>query len=189
MVVLMNAAWRNEEVRSILKAVNPYFSIIPKAFYRLFFFCLFVFCGVSSAAEKTTAELVKSGGSKIGSNVPSVVNTGSFVQMVFGLVFVIVAIIVLAWLTKKLGGIQRSYGAPMKVIGTLNLGNREKVVVVEIGGTQMVLGVTTTNVQKIHVFDEPVFEIENKEAEVASGSFAMKLQQMLIKNSDKGENK
>lgn len=44
----------------------------------------------------------------------------------------------------------------MKVLSTLPLGGKERIMLVDVAGTQMVLGVSASGVNCLHVFAEPV---------------------------------
>ena len=54
----------------------------------------------------------------------------------------------------------------INIIASQALGPKERIVLVEIANTQLVIGMTTSHVQTLHVFDEPVV----KAAEAVSGS-------------------
>jgi len=44
------------------------------------------------------------------------------------------------------------------------MGTRERLVVVDIAGQQILLGVTATQINKLHVFDEPVIDVSQSAA-------------------------
>lgn len=52
------------------------------------------------------------------------------------------------------GGLQ----AGLKVISTLSVGQRERVIVVQVGDEQLVLGVTGTQINTLHVLNTPLTE-------------------------------
>jgi flagellar protein FliO/FliZ len=94
----------------------------------------------------------------------ALVNPGSgraaLLQTTIGLIVVIAVIYALAWLAKRtnLGALGRDKG--LKVLVVLPLGTREKAVLVDIAGTQMLLGVAPGRVSTLHVFPRPVVETE-----------------------------
>ena len=68
----------------------------------------------------------------------SVINTGQMsggymLQLVLGLVIVLACIVVLAWLAKRMNRLQSSTGDMLKIIGGINVGSREKVVLLQVG--------------------------------------------------------
>jgi len=62
-------------------------------------------------------------------------------QVVTALLFVTVLILVLAWLAKRFGYQQYWGNRTIKLIGQMPLGSRERVVLIEVNGEQMLLGV------------------------------------------------
>lgn len=80
----------------------------------------------------------------------------ALLQTALGLCAVIAVIYALAWLAKRtnMGALGRDKG--MRVVTVLPLGTREKAVLVDIAGTQMLLGVAPGRVSTLHVFPEPV---------------------------------
>jgi flagellar protein FliO/FliZ len=94
----------------------------------------------------------------------ALVNPGSgraaLLQTTIGLIVVIAIIYALAWLAKRtnLGALGRDKG--LKVLVVLPLGTREKAVLVDIAGTQMLLGVAPGRVSTLHIFPRPVVEAE-----------------------------
>jgi flagellar protein FliO/FliZ len=67
--------------------------------------------------------------------------TGSFLQMILGLAVVLGAITLSAWFARRMGMGTAQGGRLMKVVSALPVGAKEKVVVIELGGQWMVLGV------------------------------------------------
>ncbi len=86
----------------------------------------------------------------------SAVPTGSLVQVTLGLFVVLVAIVIGAWLVKRLGHFPSTPDSDLKVIGGLSMGPRERVVLIQVGKEQVLLGVAPGRIQKIHVLAEPV---------------------------------
>ncbi|MGB1189004.1 MAG: flagellar biosynthetic protein FliO [Pseudomonadales bacterium] len=82
-------------------------------------------------------------------------------QSFAGLVVVIGLILILAMLFRRFG--DQGLGAPgnMRVIGGLNVGQRERLVLVQVGEKQILLGVAPGSVHSVMTFDEP---LENTQA-------------------------
>jgi flagellar protein FliO/FliZ len=79
----------------------------------------------------------------------------SLVQVVLGLAVVLAAIVACAWAFRRL---QRGIGgAPqlLKMVGGIMVGQRERVVVVELHGEWLVLGVTTNQVNLLTKLPRP----------------------------------
>lgn len=72
-----------------------------------------------------------------------------FLQIMLALLFVIALMLALAWVMKRVSPLQGQQQLGMKVIGGLHLGQREKIMVVEIGDQWLVLGVTPTQISRL----------------------------------------
>lgn len=76
------------------------------------------------------------------------------VDVLLALAVVTVAIIALAWVVKRLGNTSFLQQPGMKVISSLPMGTREKVVLIEVNHQKLLLGVTPHNISSLHVFDK-----------------------------------
>ena len=106
----------------------------------------------------------------------SALNAGNYIQMIVGLLFVVGMIFAIAWLLRKMGRFQNAAGTGMKLLGGLSLGQRERALLIQVGETQLLLGVAPGRVQTLYVFDEPVIQESNSNS---SGSFVEKLNSVL----------
>jgi flagellar protein FliO/FliZ len=111
--------------------------------------------------------------------------TNAMLQTLAGLGVVVALIFALAWMSKRLGGGSLGQNKFMKIIAVQALGAREKIILVDVAGKQMMLGVTPGRIATLHVFDEPVFAVPasgegggNLSARSAS-EFSRKLQEFL----------
>ncbi|AYH43091.1 flagellar biosynthetic protein FliO [Azoarcus sp. DN11] len=69
--------------------------------------------------------------------------------MLLGLAVVLGLLLGSLWLIKKLSA-PHGAAAGLKVLGAVPVGPRERVVLVEVGGAVLVLGVTPSNVRTLH---------------------------------------
>lgn len=70
-----------------------------------------------------------------------------------GLLIVLGIFFLCVWSMRKLSGIT-AYGAgKMRIIGSLSLGVRERVILLQIGKKQLVLGVTPGRIDALHVLE------------------------------------
>lgn len=68
----------------------------------------------------------------------------------------IVGLIVLcSWLLRRIGAGRTWAGQPLRVVGSTLLGQRERVVIVEVQGTWLVLGVGAGQINKLHELPAP----------------------------------
>nr|WP_233865967.1 flagellar biosynthetic protein FliO [Paraburkholderia adhaesiva] len=98
------------------------------------------------AASGASASAVALGA---GSAVPAL-GFGAVMQTVFGLAIVIGLVFGCAWLARRLGLQGGPRNALVKTIGGASLGGKERVAVVEIGDTWLVLGAAPGNVRLLH---------------------------------------
>ncbi|KRG39448.1 flagellar protein [Stenotrophomonas pictorum JCM 9942] len=75
---------------------------------------------------------------------------------VLALLMVLALIVGLGWLLKRLpgGGFRPAEG--LKVVASLNVGAKERVVVVDVNGQQLLLGVTAGGISTLHQLSGPL---------------------------------
>ena len=100
---------------------------------------------------------------------PGGFDTGTLASIGFGLVAVVAAILILAWLARQVPMLRRSSG-PIAILGGLNVGNRERIVLVEVHGERVLLGVTPGSVTTLHVLERSLPAAEPVLAEPAAGA-------------------
>ena len=83
-------------------------------------------------------------------DVPSVVNTGSMVKITLSLQLVLAAIVAVAWLLKRMNFAQQGKANLLKVIGSVAIGQRERVVLLEVGDTWLLVGVGPGQIRTLH---------------------------------------
>ena len=77
-------------------------------------------------------------------------------KLLLGLVAVVAAVIVLARWLPRLQGARQSGSGGLRVLDTLAVGQRERVVLMQVGKRQLLLGVTASQVSTLHLLDEPI---------------------------------
>lgn len=65
---------------------------------------------------------------------------GSLLQTILALCFVLALLALLAWAMKRFGPTSHMGTVPIKLVGALSLGGRERIMVVEVGGQWIVVG-------------------------------------------------
>ena len=131
--------------------------------FLVFVFSIFLIFKVG-AEESSLAAIVdqKQDSTVIDQTTPATVEVGRHVignvdagSMILSLLAVLVAIVVVAWILKKLqvGGLAVN---GLKVVTSLNLGSKERLVVVQVGEKQLLLGVTGQQINLLDTLDEPI---------------------------------
>lgn len=80
------------------------------------------------------------------------------IQVTLALALVVGLIYGVAWLIKRNKGFAPSAGIPMKTLSVLPMGVKEKIILVEVGGKQILLGMTPSNINTLATFDEPIVD-------------------------------
>lgn len=89
-------------------------------------------------------------------------DAGSIGGAVFSLLLVIGLILGLGWLARRMPGMQRGGGnAQLKVVASIALGPRDRAMVVDVGGTQLLLGVGTGGIRTLHTLEHPLAVAES----------------------------
>jgi len=83
------------------------------------------------------------------------------VSVTFALLGIIGLIFAISWFVKRFsqGGFAAS--SHIKIISAMPLGTRERIVLIDAGGQQLLLGITPTNINTLHVFETPI-AVDNK---------------------------
>jgi flagellar protein FliO/FliZ len=86
--------------------------------------------------------------------LPQIPGVESLLRVTVSLTLVILAIVLAAWLLRRMTRAQALNGTGLRVIGGLAVGSRERVVLIEAGTTRMLLGVAPGQVSTLHVFEQ-----------------------------------
>lgn len=86
---------------------------------------------------------------------PPAVSSGSIVQIIFSLLLVLAAIVLVAWLLKRVNVTRQGSGNILKVLGGVAIGQRERVVLLEVKDTWLVVGVGPGQIRTLHTLAKP----------------------------------
>jgi flagellar protein FliO/FliZ len=87
---------------------------------------------------------------------PADVDAGGLLRVCFSLGVVIALILGAGWILRRLqGGAVRS-GGNLRALESIAIGMKERVVLVQAGEKQLLIGVAPGNVRTLHVFDAPI---------------------------------
>lgn len=108
--------------------------------------------------------------------------TSSLLPVAASLMLVIGLILGLAWLLRRMPGGPRASGGLVRVKAALAVGTRERVVWIEAGGKQLLVGVTQQNIRTLHEFaGEGPADPPPGEGLPVGGAFAEQLRKLLGK--------
>ncbi len=91
-------------------------------------------------------------------------------QIIGSLILVLALIFVLLFYLKKLNGGVLNSGALIRVLASVKIGARERVVLIEAGGQQLLLGVAAGGVRTLHTFDTPLTDVTAGDTETSDFS-------------------
>lgn len=80
--------------------------------------------------------------------LPGLGQTALSLMLVLGLIFA------LAWLLKRVQGVRVGGPASLRINAGLQVGPKEKVLIIEAGGQHLLIGVTAGSINTLHVFAE-----------------------------------
>ena len=91
-----------------------------------------------------------------GPGVPPVIGSDDVLNVGTSLVLIVAIIFVVGFSYTRARGVRGQGGEIIRVLATQSLGPKERVLLVEVGGTQLVIGMTTSQIQTLHVLDQPL---------------------------------
>ncbi|MDY7575009.1 flagellar biosynthetic protein FliO [Actimicrobium sp. CCI2.3] len=74
---------------------------------------------------------------------------GNMLQVMVGLMVVLGLLIAVAWSMKKMGAGKHAAAGALKIVGGVSVGNRERILVVEVADQWIVVGVTPTSISAL----------------------------------------
>jgi flagellar protein FliO/FliZ len=113
----------------------------------------------------------------LGVPTDSVMNLALLGKTALALAVVLGCVLVFGWLARRMGTRSLVPGKQLRVVSSTGLGQREKVVIVEVRGQWLVLGVTAQQVTALAQMEAPAVE---PEVEVGD-SFSERLAKALLR--------
>lgn len=124
---------------------------------------------ITASAQSTTPAL------------SSVSYGSSVLQMLLGLLFVVGMIFAVVWLMKKVGYQGYTSSGHITIKSTLALSSKDKILLLEVGEEQLLVGLSANGIQHIKTLDKPLLESSDSTS-ASSTLFSEKLKLMLTKN-------
>lgn len=138
---------------------------------------------MAQTQEQTSASVTVPAHSQASSQTPG----SALTQVSSVLGGILLFILLLAWLAKKLGVTpQARNNQMMKVVSSCPVGQREKVVIVEVDDTWLVLGVTAQQVTPLHTLPAKTID-EAKASDQVNPADFRKLLSKVMNRSEKSE--
>jgi len=119
-------------------------------------------------------------GTDIPKQTARTVASGDIAAWGMGLLIVLSVFFLCVWGVRKLSGLTVSGAEKMRVLGGLSLGLREKVILLQVGKKQLILGVTPGRIETLHVLEgDDCLIKEETVSTTAETGFAQKLLQAI----------
>jgi flagellar protein FliO/FliZ len=103
------------------------------------------------------------------------------VQVLGSLGVVLALVLALAWLAKRLSRTRTAQTRGLRLIGGISLGAKERIVLVQVGDQQLLVGVAPGCLQTLHVLQQPLAENAGK-----TPDFPERMSEILAKRQGRG---
>jgi flagellar protein FliO/FliZ len=110
---------------------------------------------------------------------------GAFLQAFGGLMLIVVLMFAGAWLFRRSGGLQAMARGPVKLVGGISVGARERVLVLEVADSWVVVGVSPGQIRALHTLARQDSATTVPEAP-AAGGFPQVLARLLQRGGGSG---
>lgn len=100
-------------------------------------------------AAAVTVPAAASAADAAAATMPGLGQTALSLLVVLGLIFF------LGWLLKRVQGVRSGGSASLRVHGGLQVGAKERVLLIEAAGQHLLIGVTAGGISTLHVYAEP----------------------------------
>lgn len=103
-------------------------------------------------------------GAAAGDTAPQLFTGAYLVQVLGSLLLVFLCLFAVVYLLRRFNRVGSVQGMPLRVLGSASVGTREKIVLVEAGSEQLLIGVAQGSVRTLHVLPEPIVVTEGANA-------------------------
>ena len=100
-------------------------------------------------------------------------------HVLFGLAIVLLVMWACAWALKRYTGAKHTGAGSLRVVGAVAVGQRERVVMVEVGETWLIVGVAHGHVSALHTMARLPAAAPPAGAQQPAGGFAARFTQIL----------
>lgn len=120
--------------------------------------CRFRFCAAATLVTLPVWAIAAEGARPAFIPPPPAVSSGSIVQIIFSLLLVLAAIALVGWLLKRVNSTKLGGGNLLKVLGGVAVGQRERIVLVEVNDTWLVVGVGPGQIRTLHTLQKQTLQ-------------------------------
>ncbi len=108
-------------------------------------------------------------------------SAGAFMQMLLSLALIVGVLVLGAYLLRRLNG-GRTFGntGPMRIVGGLMISPRERIVLIEVGETWVVVGIVPGQIKTLHTLPKGQLPVMGE----SEGGFGQWLKQMTERRNE-----
>ncbi len=106
------------------------------------------------------------------------VSIGSLTSVALSLAAIVATIVVFGWVARRTRGGGGGSSRDLRVLASRALGARERIVVVAVGGQQLVIGLTPSSMNTLYVADTPLIDAAGR-GDAGASRFAERLRTVL----------
>jgi flagellar protein FliO/FliZ len=111
------------------------------------------------------------------------VSSGSVLQVILSLMLVLAAVFVVGWILKRINLPQQGASNALKVISGVAVGQRERIVLVEVNDTWLIVGVAPGQVNALHSMPKGTLPVAPNNTPGDDNKFQGWLKQMMEKRN------
>lgn len=143
--------------------------------------------GLLLVSSEVLAEADGKTGAAALSRSTSPVGPEEVLHVFLALLLILGLIVMVAWLMRRYVTLPAGRSGALRMLAAISVGQRERVVLVQAGETQLLIGIAPGQVRTLHVFDKPVVLADGNQP-VGGERFAERLAAALSR-SGKGKTK
>ncbi len=102
----------------------------------------------------------------------SPLSTESMISVILSLFLILILILAAAWLFKRFGQFQSIPHHELKMLASLSTGQRERIVLLQVGEKQLLVGVTQSSIRTLYELENP---IQTQKSDLENTSFIERL--------------
>ncbi len=93
------------------------------------------------------------------------VSASQIVSLLAGLVLVLMVFFIIVYLLKRVSGLHGMNKGHMKIVDTMHLGTKERLLIVKVTNEYLLLGISAQGIHPLHVLSDDLIETDGQEQE------------------------
>ena len=89
-----------------------------------------------------------------------VIDNSEIIRMIGTLLGIVAIILISAFVLKRMKLVNFNKNTDLKMLAGLSLGSKERIILIEAGSKQILIGVTNQSITPLHVFEQPIVDTE-----------------------------